>query len=92
MSAGADHALSCLRQVILPFTFAILNLLASQYDLDPVLVLMGLSETTPFRTISIREPYVRKLLFKRALFVTFLTAVGVALLTVLFVLVPGRRL
>jgi len=79
-------------QVILPFTFAILNLLASQYDLDPILVLMGLSETTPFRTISIREPYVRKLLFKRALFVTFLTAVGVALLTVLFVLVPGKRL
>ncbi len=54
--------------------------------------MMGLSETTPFRTISIREPYVRKLLFKRALFVTFLTAVGVALLTVLFVLVPGKRL
>ncbi|SGY74025.1 BQ5605_C005g03335 [Microbotryum silenes-dioicae] len=84
--------------VIIPFTFAIINLVAHAYDLDPLLVFMGLSETediaaqTPFRTIGIREPYVRKLLFGRALWVTFLSAVVVAILTIIFVLVPGHRL
>ncbi|BGP27230.1 Bud site selection protein, Revert to axial protein 1 [Rhodotorula toruloides] len=78
--------------IILPFTFAIVNLVAHSYDLDPLLVFMGLSETTPFRTISIREPYVRKLLFGRALWVTFLSAVIVAILTVIFWAVPGHRL
>jgi ABC-type glycerol-3-phosphate transport system permease component len=47
---------------------------------------------TPFRTIGIREPYVRKLLFGRALWVTFLTAVIVAVLTVIFTVIPGHRL
>ncbi|KWU43396.1 regulator of G protein signaling superfamily [Rhodotorula sp. JG-1b] len=78
--------------VILPFTVSIMYLVAWSYDLDPLLVFMGLSETTPFRTIGIREPYVRKLLFGRALWVTFLTAVIVAVLTVIFWAVPGHRL
>ncbi|GAA5881120.1 hypothetical protein JCM1840_007111 [Sporobolomyces johnsonii] len=78
--------------IILPFTFAIVNLVAHSYDLDPLMVFMGLSETTPFRTIGIREPYVRKLLFGRALWVTFLSAVIVAVLTVIFWAVPGHRL
>lgn len=97
-------------QIILPFTVAILNILAHSYDLDPIMVFMGVSETvrivltlcntltdivssqTPFRTIGIREPYVRKLLFGRALWVSFLTAVIVAILTVIFWAVPGHRL
>ncbi|GAA5995277.1 Rax1p [Rhodotorula paludigena] len=78
--------------VILPFTVAIVNIVAHAYDLDPLMVFMGLSETTPFRTIGIREPYVRKLLFGRALWVTFLSAVLVAVLTVIFWAVPGHRL
>ncbi|GAA6012773.1 hypothetical protein JCM10207_005355 [Rhodosporidiobolus poonsookiae] len=78
--------------IILPFTFAIVNLVAHSYDLDPLMVFMGLTETTPFRTISIREPYVRKLLFGRALWVTFLSAVIIAVLTVIFWAVPGHRL
>ncbi|GAA5984637.1 hypothetical protein JCM10908_003435 [Rhodotorula pacifica] len=78
--------------VILPFTVSIMYLVAWSYDLDPLLVFMGLSETTPFRTIGIREPYVRKLLFGRALWVTFLTAIIVAVLTVIFWAVPGHRL
>lgn len=32
-------------QIILPFTVAIINLVAHSYDLDPLLVFMGLSET-----------------------------------------------
>ncbi|BGP19553.1 hypothetical protein JCM10213_000153 [Rhodosporidiobolus nylandii] len=78
--------------IILPFTVAIVNLVAHSYDLDPLMVFMGLSETTPFRTITIREPYVRKLLFGRALWVTLLSAVIVAVLTVIFWAVPGHRL
>ncbi|GAA5853185.1 hypothetical protein JCM8547_000232 [Rhodosporidiobolus lusitaniae] len=78
--------------IILPFTVAIINLVAHSYDLDPLMVFMGLSETTPFRTIAIREPYVRKLLFGRALWVTLLSAVIVAVLTVIFWAVPGHRL
>ncbi|GAA5995887.1 hypothetical protein JCM5350_004083 [Sporobolomyces pararoseus] len=78
--------------VILPFTFGIVNLVAHSYDLDPLMVFMGLSETTPFRTIGIREPYVRKLLFGRALWVTFLSTIIIAVLTVIFWAVPGKRL
>ncbi|GAA6022773.1 hypothetical protein JCM11491_005575 [Sporobolomyces phaffii] len=78
--------------VILPFAFGVVNLVAHSYDLDPLMVFMGLSETTPFRTIGIREPYVRKLLFGRALWVTFLSTVIVAVLTVVFWAVPGKRL
>ncbi|GAA5874231.1 hypothetical protein JCM16303_005783 [Sporobolomyces ruberrimus] len=78
--------------VILPFTVGIVNLVAHSYDLDPLMVFMGLSETTPFRTIGIREPYVRKLLFGRALWVTFLSTVIIAVLTVIFWAVPGKRL
>jgi hypothetical protein len=37
-------------QVILPFTVGIVNLVAHSYDLDPLMVFMGLSETvSPFR-------------------------------------------
>ncbi|GAA5837743.1 hypothetical protein JCM3766R1_000571 [Sporobolomyces carnicolor] len=78
--------------VILPFAVGVVNLVAHSYDLDPLMVFMGLSETTPFRTIGIREPYVRKLLFGRALWVTFLSTVIVAVLTVIFWAVPGKRL
>lgn len=121
------------RQVILPFTVAVVNIVAHAYDLDPLMVFMGLTETvrrplslpcslppsplpdssparsaltplpprratpcpatqTPFRTIGIREPYVRKLLFGRALWVTLLSSAVVAVLTVLFWAVPGHRL
>lgn len=34
-----------LAQIILPFTVAIISLVAHSYDLDPLLVFMGLSET-----------------------------------------------
>ncbi|TNY18001.1 RGS domain-containing protein [Rhodotorula diobovata] len=78
--------------VILPFTVAVVNIVAHAYDLDPLMVFMGLTETTPFRTIGIREPYVRKLLFGRALWVTLLSSAVVAVLTVLFWAVPGHRL
>lgn len=39
-SAANEHS-----QIILPFTVAILNILAHSYDLDPIMVFMGVSET-----------------------------------------------
>jgi hypothetical protein len=76
----------------LPFTFAILFLISHQYELDPILVFLGQSETTPFRTLTIREPYVRKLLLGRAIWVSILVAAFATALTLLFWAVPGHRL
>lgn len=78
--------------LFIPFTFAILFLISHQYELDPILVFFGQSETTPFRTLTIKEPYVKKLLIGRAIWVSILVAVGVAALTLLFWAVPGHRL
>jgi hypothetical protein len=45
---------------------------------------------TPFKTLRIREPYVRKLLVGRAIWVTLLTILITAVLVVIFVFVPGK--
>jgi hypothetical protein len=79
-------------KLFLPFTFALLFMISHQYELDPILVFLGQSETTPFRTLRIREPYVQKLLIGRAIWVSILVAFGVAALTLLFWAVPGHRL
>jgi hypothetical protein len=63
-----------------------------QYSLDPIFALIGLSEYTPFYFSRVREPYVRKLLAKRALMVLAVTVLIDAGLCVLFILVPGKRL
>lgn len=78
--------------LFIPFTFAITFLISHQYELDPILVFFGQSETTPFRTLTIREPYVRKLLLGRAIWVSILIAAFVTALTLLFWAVPGHRL
>lgn len=79
-------------QLYLPFTFSILFLISHQYELDPILVFLGQSETTPFRTLTVREPYVRKLLLGRAIWVSILVAAFSTALTLLFWAVPGHRL
>jgi len=61
-------------QLFIPFTLAILCLISHQYELDPILVFLGQSETTPFRTLAIKEPYVGKLLLGRAIWVSALVA------------------
>ena len=80
------------QQLFIPFTIAILFLISHQYELDPILVFLGQSESTPFRTLHIREPYVKKLLLGRAIWVSVLVAACVAGLTLLFWAVPGHRL
>lgn len=78
--------------LFLPFTLAILFIISHQYELDPILVFLGQSETTPFRTLTMREPYVKKLLLGRAIWVTVLVAIFTTALTLLFWAVPGYRL
>ncbi|KAF5381583.1 hypothetical protein D9615_005412 [Tricholomella constricta] len=78
--------------LFIPFAIAILCLVSHQYELDPILVFLGQSETTPFRTLTIREPYVKKLLLGRAIWVSVLVAAFVTALTMIFWAVPGHRL
>lgn len=78
--------------IILPFSLSILFLLSHSYALDPLLILFLRSETTPFRTIQIKEPYVKKLLIGRSIWVTLLTTILTAVVTVIFWAVPGKRL
>ncbi|KAG2126950.1 RGS domain-containing protein [Suillus clintonianus] len=79
-------------RLFIPFAFAILFLISHQYELDPILVFLGQSESTPFRTLTIREPYVRRLLLGRAIWVTTLVSTCVVALTLIFWAVPGHRL
>ncbi|RCI12946.1 hypothetical protein L249_1323 [Ophiocordyceps polyrhachis-furcata BCC 54312] len=78
--------------LILPFTVGVYFLASYQYSLDPIMALVGFSEYTPFNFSRIREPYVRRLLAKRALMVLAVTLLVDAALCVLFILVPGKRL
>ncbi|RFU34372.1 hypothetical protein B7463_g2019, partial [Scytalidium lignicola] len=78
--------------LILPFTVGVYCLASHQYALDPVIALLGFSEYTFMNFSRIREPFVRKLLIKRALMVLAITILIDAALTVLFVFVPGKRL
>jgi hypothetical protein len=78
--------------VILPFFFAFNFLLSAYYSLSPILALFFQSETTPFRLITVRETYVRKLLLLRALWIEALVLFLTAVFTVIFTVVPGHRL
>ena len=78
--------------LILPIFVATNLLFAAYYSLSPLLVLFQQSETTPFRMIRVNEPYVRRLLTYRALWVEGMCVLITAILTVIFALVPGHRL
>lgn len=70
-------------QVLLPFLISFILLWSFKYNIDPLMVLFNKrcvvvssiailtkhSETTPFRTIEIEEPYVKKLLLIRTAWV-----------------------
>ena len=60
--------------------------------LDPLAALAGFSEYTFFDFYRIREPFVRRLLSKRAIMCLGWIAVIDAALLVLFIFVPGKRL
>ncbi|WVQ97476.1 hypothetical protein IAU59_004590 [Kwoniella sp. CBS 9459] len=77
---------------ILPFIFATNLLLSSYYSLSPLLALFNQSETTPFRLIRVKEPYVKKLITIRALWIELVCILITAVLVVIFTVVPGHRL
>ncbi|KAK4627178.1 hypothetical protein CLAFUW4_05163 [Fulvia fulva] len=78
--------------LILPFTVGIYLLASHQYMLDPLLALLGLSEYTFFSFARIKEPFIRRLLIKRALMsLMYILIIDVAVLC-LFIFVPGKRL
>ncbi|WWC87319.1 uncharacterized protein L201_002208 [Kwoniella dendrophila CBS 6074] len=77
---------------ILPFIFATNLLLSSYYSLSPLLALFNRSETTPFKLIKVKEPYVKKLLTIRALWIELVCISITAILVIIFTVVPGHRL
>lgn len=63
----------------MPFTISILLLISHQYELDLTLAFLEQYETTP-RTLCIRDPFVRKLLLERTIWVILpVTALVIAL-------------
>ncbi|GAB7366804.1 hypothetical protein MBLNU230_g0755t2 [Neophaeotheca triangularis] len=85
-----SRAIRC--TVILPFTVGLYLLLSHQYMLDPLMALIGYSEYTFMRFNRIKEPFVRKLLNRRALMCLAWIIVIDAALCCLFIFVPGLRL
>lgn len=76
----------------LPFTLGVYFCFSHQYMLDPLLVLAGYSEYTLMSFAKIREPFVKKLLRKRAWMVLANVFLVDAALLCLFIFVPGKRL
>ncbi|KAJ6600795.1 hypothetical protein B0H10DRAFT_1642316, partial [Mycena sp. CBHHK59/15] len=76
------------------FSIAVLFLVSHQYELEPILVFFGQSETsqTPFRTLRIPEPYIKKLFLGCAMWVSLLVMAFIVALTLIFWAVPGHRL
>lgn len=78
--------------VLLPFLVGTYCCFAHQYELDPILAMLGISESTFFNFVHIKEPYVKSLLFKRSLWVLFISILTAGLLTVVFSCVPSTRI
>lgn len=80
--------------VTIPFFLGGYALLSAFFKLDPLLCFMGFSESKASHggLIRIREPFVKRLLLKRGLWVLALSCLVSACFSVLFALVPGRRI
>lgn len=78
--------------MILPFAVATYFIVSYQYKLDPAMAMLGYSEYTFMNWAPIREPYVRKLLNKRATAAVMIGLFVAASLSVLFIFVPGTML
>lgn len=79
-------------QLILPFAVASYFIVSYQYKIDPVMAFLGFSEYTFMNWAPIREPYVRKLLNKRATATMSIAFFVAAALSILFIFVPGTML
>lgn len=79
---------------LVSFLIGFYCLISAVYRLDPLLALLRLSESfvprTPF--LRLEDRFIYRLLLKRALWVLALIVLCTAVLTIIFSLVPGRRL
>ncbi|KAF1985619.1 regulator of G protein signaling superfamily [Aulographum hederae CBS 113979] len=78
--------------LILPFTVAVYALMSHQYMCDPIIAIAGFSEYTFMSFARMKEPFVRKLLFKRAWMILAVIVLLDTAICCLFIFVPGRRL
>jgi len=76
----------------IPLAIGAIGIIGHFYELDPVMILFNRSETTFFRTLSVKEKYVQKILRGRAMWVVVLSCMIVACLVCILVFVPGHRL
>ncbi|ERF75345.1 hypothetical protein EPUS_00138 [Endocarpon pusillum Z07020] len=77
--------------LIIPYLLGSHLLVAYQYKIDVFMAFFSYSEYTFMNWSKIREPYVRKLIMKRALMAFVLFHVIALLLLVLFIFVPGTN-
>lgn len=80
--------------IVVPFFFMSYLFFTAFYCVDPVLCFFGYGESRslPFGLSQWREPYAKKLLLKRSIFILGLILLTAAIFSVLFGLVPGHRL
>ncbi|KAF3925149.1 hypothetical protein ABW20_dc0101476 [Dactylellina cionopaga] len=78
--------------LILPFTVGVYCLAAHQYNLDPILAFSGYSEYTFMTFMKVHEPYVKRIMMQRALWVILVIIAFDAALVLLYTFVPGHRL
>lgn len=80
--------------IVVSFLIGFYCLVSSVYRLDPLLALVGYSESfIPKRTfIKVDDQFIRRLLLKRSIWVLALILLFTAIFTIVFCLVPGRRL
>lgn len=80
--------------LILPFGVASYAIFSSLYNLDPLMAIMGFSESSASsnKVVRIKEPYVQQLLVKRSCYVFAVIVLVAAIFVIIFALVPGKRL
>ncbi|KAG0159890.1 hypothetical protein PDIDSM_7417 [Penicillium digitatum] len=78
--------------VILPFAVASYFIISYHYKIDPIMAFLGYSEYTFMNWAPIREPYVRKLLNKRAVVTALIAFITATALSILFIFVPGTMI
>lgn len=88
--------------IIVPFLIGVYLILSFLYKLDPIMVFAKYSDNQELYqpknqklkkwVRNLKEPFVSRLLKKRALWVIFLVLIITAILSILFGLVPGHRL
>lgn len=88
----SDQSRSTRCWVILPFVIGSYFISSYQYKIDPIMAFIGLSEYTFMSWTTIREPYVRSLLVKRASVAILLASVITVALCILFIFVPGTHI